>query len=65
MRVVVDAGEVETGTGVRRISQGRPRERERRAVWDVGLSQRRVVLGGRRVERRMDRPRVVRSVGVE
>jgi hypothetical protein len=65
VRVVVDAGEAETGTGTRMISQGRPRERDRRAVWVVGLSQRLVVLGGRRVEERMERPRVVRSDGEE
>jgi hypothetical protein len=34
-------------------------------VSDAGLSQRRVREGGRRVERRMDRPRVERSRGEE
>ena len=68
MRVTVVESESEseeTGTGRRAISQGRPIERIRLEVWVAGLSQARVVRGGRRVDLRMERPRVVRSEAVE
>ena len=54
-----------TGTDSRRISQGLPSEKCRLEVWVMGLSHLRVVKGGRRVELRMERPRVVTSVRVE
>jgi hypothetical protein len=48
---------------MRRISQGWPTLARREAEREEGLSQRRVRVGGRRVERRIARPRVERSEG--
>ena len=53
------------GVGIRWISQGAPIEVAREAVCVTGLSQRRVVVGGRRRLERMARAMVVKSEGLE
>jgi len=61
MRVVLLPPEGLTETRVRRISQGRPMEVRRLEVWVRGLSHLRVSFAGRRVELRIEEPRVERS----
>jgi hypothetical protein len=48
---------------MRRISQGWPTLARSEEEREAGLSQRRVRVGGRRVEARIARPRVERSAG--